>query len=193
MKLKLHAINFALFCWVAALTGKLIHYVVLTRAAATLTIIGLIIHILINKNRHMFKLKNTKNTHYKEPPTTIIANNVCIEGDINSNEETVHIFGKLKGNIFVTNGRIKIFDSGIVDGVISCNYLIVNGVFNGDCVCESIEIEENGEINGTINYHYLTIKKGGSFSGCANKQNEKEHSTIQVTTSITEEKTFNDE
>ncbi|MCP1694838.1 cytoskeletal protein CcmA (bactofilin family) [Citrobacter farmeri] len=196
MKLKLHAINFALFCWVAALIGKLIHCIYLTRIAVCLTVIGLIIHILINKDNNMFtfkSIKKYKKAPHEKTPITIIANNVCIEGDINSNEEIVQIFGKLKGNVVVNNGKVQIFKNGSVDGEITCNSLIINGRFNGKCVCESLEIEENGEITGTITYLYLTIKKGGLFSGYANSPNEKEHSTINTTPATIEDKEKNND
>ena len=45
------------------------------------------------------ELIHAPNTLGEKKPTTVIANGVCIEGDIklDSNEEIVHILGKLKG------------------------------------------------------------------------------------------------
>ncbi|HAX5210269.1 TPA: polymer-forming cytoskeletal protein [Escherichia coli] len=192
MKLKLHAINFALFCWISALISKILHSVLLTIIAALLAIAGFIIHFLINSN--MFRNKKNELTHTshtlgEKKPTTVIANSVYIEGDIklDSNEEIVHILGKLKGNIIANNGgNVEIFTNGNVEGDITCNSLIVNGTLNGHCICESLKIEENGNITGTITYRQLTIKEGGIFSGCAKHSDEWPTPTIHTPSSIKE-------
>ncbi|MEB7742482.1 polymer-forming cytoskeletal protein [Escherichia coli] len=191
VRLKLYAINFALFSWGLALTGKIINNIILAEVATFLTITGLIFHIWINKNNIMFKSKKTVSTNILQPeeipPTTIIANGVYIEGNINSSEDSVHISGRLKGNISAENGEVRILSNGIVEGEIKCNSLIVNGSFSGQCTCQSLEIEENGEITGTISYIHLTIKKGGLFSGHAIHSNENKLAIVHNITSSTHE------
>lgn len=194
MKLKLHAINFSLFCWMLALISKILHSVLLTLIATLLAIAGFIIHFLINRN--MFRNKkneliHTPNTLGEKKPTTVIANGVCIEGNLklDSNEEIVHILGELKGNIIANNGDIEILMEGNVEGDVTCKSLIVNGTLNGHCICESLKIEENGNITGTITYRHLTIKEGGVFSGCARHTNEWPVPITQNLPSSIEEKT----
>lgn len=194
MKLKLHAINFSLFCWISALISKILHSVLLTVIAAILAITGFIIHFLINSN--MFRNKKTELIHSshiprEKKPTTVIASGVCIEGDIklDSNEEIVHFLGKLKGNIIADNGDIEILMDGNIEGDITCKSLIVNGTLSGHCICESLKIEENGNITGTITYRHLTIKKGGIFSGCAKHSDDWPAPIIHNLPSSIEEKT----
>ncbi|MBC6573191.1 polymer-forming cytoskeletal protein [Escherichia coli] len=197
MKQKLHAINFSIFCWTSALIFKLLHCILLTAIATLLTITGFIIHFLVNSD--MFNNKKTEIIHTPCPhedkgPTTIIANGVCIEGDIklNSNEEIVHILGRLKGDIIADNGNVEILRNGNIEGDISCNSLIVNGILNGHCVCESLEIGESGEVTGTITYLHLTIKKGGIFSGHAEHSDKWPQPIVHNLPVSTEENQMND-
>ena len=192
MKLKLHAINFSLFFWISALISKLLHSVLLTVVAAILTIAGFVIHFLINGN--MFRNKKQlihDPRSLGEKKTTIIANGVCIEGNLklDSSEETVHVWGELKGNISADNGNVEVLRDGKIEGDVTCKSLIVNGILNGHCICESLEIDENGKITGTITYRHLTIKEGGILSGHAKHSDEWPHPVIHNLPASIEEKT----
>ncbi|HHR6080897.1 TPA: bactofilin family protein [Providencia alcalifaciens] len=102
----------------------------------------------------------------EEKTNTIIAKDVVFEGNITSNEQ-VHIYGTVIGNIVGKNNTVKIMQNGQVTGNITSNELWVNGKVEGECVSETISIDTNGEIYGTIRYSNLSIKKGGIFSGLA--------------------------
>ncbi|HHR6128905.1 TPA: bactofilin family protein [Providencia alcalifaciens] len=102
----------------------------------------------------------------EEKTNTIIAKDVVFEGNITSNEQ-VHIYGTVIGNIVGKNNTVKIMQNGQVTGNITSNELWVNGKVEGECISETISIDTNGEIYGTIRYSNLSIKKGGIFSGLA--------------------------
>lgn len=200
MEQKYFALNFALFCWVLALISWHLHIIFFTILIAVLSICGFIIHILTNHGNVMFNnnkfLNDISSTakdglsydeklqpNLKEGNTTIIAKNVCVEGDIQSDGQ-VHIFGKLKGNIEAPNSRIEIIREGFVEGDITSRELIVNGNLTGHCITNSLEIAENGKITGTISYSTLTIKKGGVFSGQAETRPDKDDIAEVPTTSL---------
>ncbi|WP_272538764.1 bactofilin family protein [Providencia sp. PROV197] len=110
----------------------------------------------------------------EEKSNTIISRDVMFEGNITSNEQ-VHIYGKVVGNITGKDNTVKVMLNGQVTGNITCKELIINGQVEGECVSESISIENNGEVHGTIHYSSLSIKKGGILSGQAKVKNSVSH------------------
>lgn len=103
----------------------------------------------------------------EEKSNTIISRDVIFEGNITSNEQ-VHIYGTVIGNITGKDNTVKVMLNGQVTGNITCKELVVNGRVEGECLSDTISIENNGEIHGTIHYNSLSIKKGGVLSGQAN-------------------------
>ncbi|MGG4607933.1 bactofilin family protein [Providencia sp. Me31A] len=116
----------------------------------------------------------TTATVSEEKTNTVISRDVIFEGNITSNEQ-VHIYGKVIGNITGKNNSVKVMLNGQVIGNITCNDLVVNGRVEGECLSDSINIENNGEIHGTIHYSNLSIKKGGILSGQAKVKNTASH------------------
>lgn len=95
---------------------------------------------------------------------TVISSEVRFEGNIIATGQ-VYIYGQVHGNIESNGGIIKIMRNGLVEGNITCRELIVDGMVIGECKSDSIDIYENGNINGAISYAALAIKKGGVFIG----------------------------
>ncbi|VTM38400.1 Ccm domain protein [Klebsiella quasipneumoniae] len=79
----------------------------------------------------------------------------------------VYIHGQLTGNIEAKEHLIKVMREGQVEGNISCRELIIDGKVQGQCRGDSISIEEHGNLDGTLTYRSLAIKKGGLFTGSA--------------------------
>ncbi|MVY95408.1 Ccm protein, partial [Enterobacteriaceae bacterium 8376wD7] len=75
--------------------------------------------------------------------------------------------GQLTGNIEAKEHLIKVMREGQVEGNISCRELIIDGKVQGQCRGDSITIEEHGNLDGTLAYRSLAIKKGGQFTGSA--------------------------
>ncbi|MFX5313767.1 polymer-forming cytoskeletal protein, partial [Acinetobacter baumannii] len=65
------------------------------------------------------------------------------------------------------DSQIKIMSGGLVEGNITCRELIIDGCILGQCRSETIEIDKNGQVTGTLAYRTLAINKGGVFSGQA--------------------------
>ncbi len=95
---------------------------------------------------------------------TVIASDVHVEGNIVSSTP-VYIHGNLHGNITAPEGMIKVMRNGTVEGNISCRELIIDGTVIGQCVADTLEIYENGKIDGTLAYRHIAVKRGGAFSG----------------------------
>lgn len=97
---------------------------------------------------------------------TVIASGVRFEGNINANGQ-IYVYGTIVGNIESQEGIVKIMRNGLVEGNIHSRELIVDGGVKGLCRAESVDICENGRVEGTLTYGALSIKKGGLFTGQA--------------------------
>ncbi|ENG4187127.1 polymer-forming cytoskeletal protein [Providencia rettgeri] len=187
-------LNTSFFFWFLTLIGWFFSYSAITLFSFVLSILFLILHFNQKKVSKMFTKRQNKPTPEVTPtptastpeapakleeqitiatPTiseeksnTIISRDVIFEGNITSNEQ-VHIYGKVIGNIIGKNNTVKVMLNGQVTGNITSKELIVNGRVEGECLSDSISIENNGEIHGTIQYSNLSIKKGGILSGQA--------------------------
>lgn len=81
----------------------------------------------------------------------------------------------MQGNIIASDGVVKVMRSGLVNGNITCQELIINGTVKGECKAESIDIGEHANINGALNYVTLSVKKGAVFVGNAETTRLPEH------------------
>ena len=178
------AINGALFFWLLALIAWSVDASALARLAAACALVAFLLHSQRNKINAMFIKKNKTEPQISEaatPPainpepeavaskkheTTVIASGVHFVGNIVASGH-VYIHGQVTGNIEAKEHLIKVMREGEVEGNISCRELIVDGKVHGQCRGDSIAIEEHGNLDGTLAYRALAIKKGGLFTGSA--------------------------
>jgi cytoskeletal protein CcmA (bactofilin family) len=184
MEKKYLAINCAIVFWLLALIAWYSDEVALARLAAACTLFALLTHTQREKINAMFMKKNKTEAQAvevaaptvaaaepeaagaKKQETTVIASGVHFVGNIVAGGH-VYIHGKLTGNIEAKEHLIKVMREGEVEGNINCRELIIDGRVHGQCRGDSITIEEHGNIDGTLAYRALAIKKGGLFTGSA--------------------------
>lgn len=182
MKRVYYFLNTGLCFWGLALISWSLYATPWAIFPAVLALVAFLLHSLqkrvftiFGKNKPtMVELQNTvavtptpveKETPREEKQSnTVISHEVRFEGKIIATGQ-VYIYGQVVGNIESTGGIIKIMRNGLVEGNISCRELIVDGTVSGECKSESIDIYENGRINGAMSYSALAIKKGGAFVG----------------------------
>ena len=178
------AINGALFFWLLALIAWSVDASALARLAAACALIAFLLHSQRNKINAMFIKKNKTEPQISEaatPPainpepeavaskkheTTVIASGVHFVGNIVASGH-VYIHGQVTGNIEAKEHLIKVMREGQVEGNVSCRELIIDGKVQGQCRGDSISIEEHGNLDGTLTYRSLAIKKGGLFTASA--------------------------
>ncbi len=68
--------------------------------------------------------------------------------------------GKLR-----TGQSLIVSQDGRLKGEIIADKVVVNGLIEGTCHANAIEILENGKVQGTIFCDNLSIEKGGQFLG----------------------------
>lgn len=184
MEKKYLAINCAIFFWLLALIAWFSDEAALARLAAACTLFAFLTHTQREKINAMFMKKNKteaqtaevaapavaatepETASVKKQETTVIASGVHFVGNIVASGH-VYIHGQVTGNIEAKEHLIKVMREGEVEGNIHCRELIVDGKVHGQCRGDSIAIEEHGNLDGTLAYRALAIKKGGLFTGSA--------------------------
>lgn len=92
--------------------------------------------------------KKSPKTHTKITSATIITSCMEVTGNLHGSD-TVHIDGKVIGDIIVSN-TLVIGKSGIVQGEVKAKNAIINGKLEGSIICETLEVMETGEISKQI-------------------------------------------
>lgn len=111
--------------------------------------------------------KKSKNTPNKITSATIITSCMEVTGNLHGSD-TVHIDGKVTGDIIVSN-TLMIGKSGVVYGKVKAKNAIINGKLEGSIVCEMLEVMETGEVSkniqadmmildGTVTGHVIGVK-----------------------------------
>ncbi|XKD91693.1 polymer-forming cytoskeletal protein [Morganella morganii] len=95
---------------------------------------------------------------------TVISKETRLTGDIEISGN-LQIWGKIKGQIKARSGSVSIMQSGVVEGDIFAETLLIDGVLTGTCTTEQVEILEHGELNGVCRASNFSIRKGGTFIG----------------------------
>ncbi|WP_456380645.1 bactofilin family protein [Hydrogenimonas sp.] len=101
-------------------------------------------------------------------------------------EGKLHIDGSIDGNIF-SEGFISIGKNGKASGQIQADKVMVSGYFEGNILCNSIEIMETGKVVGEICSNELIIEPKGLFLGTS-KLLEKEENALTKKMENTQEK-----
>lgn len=122
--------------------------------------------LAVNINSSSEQTDNTSSPMDTKPGNTVIASDVMFSGNI-SGDKQITVYGSVTGNICVSEGLVTVMRNGHVEGDIQSRKLIIDGNIKGHCRSENIDIGENGRIDGTLTYTFLSIKKGGVFIGKA--------------------------
>ncbi|HCT3872342.1 TPA: polymer-forming cytoskeletal protein [Klebsiella michiganensis] len=183
MESKYIALNSALLFWLLGLMAWCCESTYLAWLSGSFSLSSFVFHFQYHRINHMFKKnKNVEATPQtvatpvlnsasplavsRKPAATVIASGIRFDGNIIA-EGDVDIYGTVSGNIDAEESQIKIMAGGLVEGNITCRELIIDGCILGQCRSETIEIDKNGQVTGTLAYHTLAINKGGVFSGQA--------------------------
>ncbi|EFC5338234.1 hypothetical protein CQ970_004766, partial [Escherichia coli] len=134
----------------------------------------IILYTLYFIGENMFskgKIKESDST------TTIISKNTSFVGDISSGEKII-IHGKINGNINTNNGVVFIDKGGVVNGRVLCEKMILNGELYGECCCSTLDVYENGFLQGEVSYRFLEIRNGGCITGIVNKVTDEVQNNV---------------
>ncbi|RXJ74607.1 hypothetical protein CS022_03295 [Veronia nyctiphanis] len=112
-----------------------------------------------------------KNKQETAKSLSVVAKNCNIRGEIQL-EGDIQIDGFCEGSICNANS-VVISATGHFSGEIRAMHVTINGLVEGTCIANDVDILSNGRMMGTVNSQQLTIEKGGCLSG-ENKLVEEE-------------------
>ena len=105
-----------------------------------------------------------KNGEFETPCVNIIGQGTEIKGDINTSGD-MRIDGKLMGN-FVSNQKLVIGNSAIIEGNINCKDCDISGKITGDlCITELLILRSTADVQGDISTNQFVVEIDAQFSG----------------------------
>ncbi len=95
----------------------------------------------------------------------MIGKSITITGDI-TGSESLHIEGRVKGNIRLEGAYLNIGPEAAVQSNISAREVVVRGTVTGNVnVSERIDIRNGGSLIGDVSAHSVSIEEGAYFKG----------------------------
>ncbi len=98
---------------------------------------------------------------------TLIAANVCIEGNVHYSGG-IQIDGQVRGNIIADDdaASLRITNKGSVSGDIKGPTVIINGKVDGNVYStDHLELESDAVITGDVHYHLIEMVMGAEVNG----------------------------
>ena len=106
-----------------------------------------------------------------------IAQGTIIEGDLKS-EGDFRIEGVINGTL-ITNGKVVIGTTGLVEGSLSCNNADIEGKIKGKLVVlDTLSLRASANVYGDVQTGKLAVEPGATFNAnCQMKDSVKELKT----------------
>ncbi|MDG2090893.1 MAG: polymer-forming cytoskeletal protein [Gammaproteobacteria bacterium] len=105
---------------------------------------------------------------FSETSTTLISKSTEINGDLHFSG-ALEIEGKIRGNIYAdpeVPAKVRILESGLVQGEIKAPLIVVNGLVEGDVYSsEHIELAAKARVVGNVYYHMIEMVMGSEVNG----------------------------
>ncbi len=96
---------------------------------------------------------------------TLISVETVITGDIRFSG-TLHIEGRVIGNIDAESGYITLSETAIVEGNIRVSRVLINGTVKGDVVAtDHLELAPRAIVTGNVYYNLLEMARGAQING----------------------------
>lgn len=181
-------------CWAVALFFFIRGHSLYCFITAMLTLSGLLLYFFYIRTGffYMFGRKQTDPEYVQTVPApepssspaednglhtsvdrTVVARNTVFTGDI-SMDGDILIYGNLRGNIHVREGKIHIMPGGRAEGELCAPEVIIDGIVEGSCEAKSVDILERGSLHGTLRYISLSVRHGGVFVGQSEKMKQED-------------------
>lgn len=109
------------------------------------------------------KKENPSSKIINEAITSIIGEDMNVEGDINSSN-SIRIDGRVVGNI-TSQKLIIVGEKAEIKGDLSSKNIIVFGKLIGNVTATEVQIKKTGTIHGNISVQAIEIEMGGKYNG----------------------------
>src|SRR6056297_1084686 len=96
-------------------------------------------------------------------PSSIIEEDLMIEGNIRSSEGSVDVKGRVFGDISAETITVQV--SGSVDGTMSATKIAVEGSHTGSLKCEDLELASTAQVQADVLAKVMVTESGAKVKG----------------------------
>ncbi|MFU8866234.1 MAG: bactofilin family protein [Rhodobacterales bacterium] len=96
-------------------------------------------------------------------PSSIIEEDLIIEGNLSSSEGSVDVKGRVVGDVRAET--IKVHVSGSVDGALSANKITVEGNHNGSLSCDYLKLASTSQVEADVVAKEMETDSGAKVKG----------------------------
>lgn len=98
--------------------------------------------------------------------TSVIEEDLTLEGDVKSNEGTVEVKGKVLGNVVAAS--VALHQSGTIDGAVTANSVSLEGSYQGTLKCDDLRVSATSNVKGDVSARTMTTEIGAILDGKIN-------------------------
>ena len=114
------------------------------------------------------KNKKAGTNNFGNGTTTLIAEGTEISGEVRFHGN-LEIEGTVIGNVVALDddkARVRVLQSGRVQGEIQAPLVVVNGLVEGDLVVsQQLELAARAVVEGNVHYRLIEVEKGAQVNG----------------------------
>ena len=98
--------------------------------------------------------------------TTVIEEDLTLEGNVKSNEGTVEVKGKVLGNVAAAS--VILNQSGSIEGAVTATSVSLEGSYQGTLKCDDLRIAASSNVKGDVSARLMTTESGAVLVGKVN-------------------------
>ena len=98
--------------------------------------------------------------------TSVIEEDLTLEGDLKSNEGIVEVKGKVVGNVAAAS--IVLHRSGNIDGAVTASSVSLEGSYQGTLKCDDLRVAASSKVSGDFSARTMTTESGAVLVGKVN-------------------------
>lgn len=95
--------------------------------------------------------------------TSVIEEDLTLEGDLKSNEGTVEVKGKVVGNVVAAS--IVLHKGGNIDGAVTASSVSLEGSYQGTLKCDDLRVAATSKVKGDVSARTMTTESGAILVG----------------------------
>ena len=95
--------------------------------------------------------------------SSIIEEDLTIEGNINSSEGSIEVKGNVAGD--VTAEAVSIQPSGSIEGALSAKKISVEGKLKGSLKCDDLKLASTSDVQADVLAQTIAIESGAKILG----------------------------
>lgn len=98
--------------------------------------------------------------------TSVIEEDLTVEGDIKSTKGTVEVKGKVLGNVEAAS--VSLHQNGDIEGAITANSVSLQGGYQGTLKCDDLHVAATSNVRGDVSARTMTTERGAILVGKVN-------------------------